>query len=95
MTARSLLEVMVGATQFCFPLLMIATIAVVFAQKAGSSFLDKHDGAKAAYERIVAAGPKEGWSGYVILALVCIWLAVMVVLMLLSIDAGDPRRFRS
>ena len=94
MMAQSLLETMARVTQFCFPLLMVATIVVVFARKAGSRFLEKNDGVKAAYERIVAAGPKEGWSGYVILALVCVWLAAMAVLVLVSIDAGDPRRLR-
>ena len=53
--------------------------------------MKKHAKAKAMYERIVAAGPKEGWSGYVILALVCLWLAVMAGGIFLSIDAGDPK----
>lgn len=82
---------MIQATMACFPLLMVATVFVFFGRKAGQSFLEKHAKTKAAYDRIVAAGPKEGWSGYIILALVCLWLAVMAGSILLSIDAGDPK----
>lgn len=91
MTSQVLLNFMIQATMACFPLLMVATIFVFFGRKAGQRFLEKHAKAKKAYDRIVAAGPKEGWSGYIILALVCLWLAVMAGSILLSIDAGDPK----
>lgn len=91
MTSQVLLDFMIRVSMFCFPVLMVATVLVFFGRKAGQRFLEKHAKAKATYERIVAAGPKEGWSGYVILALVCLWLAVMAGSILLSIDAGDPK----
>lgn len=91
MFSSSLLNAMIYATIACFPLLMLATVVIFFVKKRGASFLESSPGARRAYDRIVAVGPKEGWSGYVILALVLLWLAVMAGLLLLEIDSGDPR----
>lgn len=88
----TLLIAMVNATRFCFPLLMVVTVVVYLARKPIAALLDRNERAKAVRGRIIEAGPKEGWSGYVILAAVCIWLAVMAGLILVSIDAGDPKK---
>lgn len=90
MTSSTILNVMIYATLACFPLLMLATLVVAFAKKRGVAFLQANSDAKRAYDRIVAAGPKEGWSGYVILALVLLWLALMAGLVLTSVQSGDP-----
>ena len=92
MTSGILLDAMIRATQFCFPLLMVATAIIVLMKKPVTAFLDGNERAKAAYDRIVKAGPKEGWSGYVILAAICVWLAAMAWLAFSSIEAGDPER---
>ena len=77
MTGSVILNAMIYASIACFPLLMLATVVIFFAKKRGSAFLQANPSARRVYDRIVAAGPKEGWSGYVILALVLLWLAIM------------------
>ena len=86
MSTSILLNAMAYATAFCFPLLMVATVIIFLARKRGEAFLESNPGARRAYDRIVAAGPKEGWSGYVIGAIVFLWLAVMAALILLSMQ---------
>ena len=91
LTGSVMLNAMIYATIACFPLLMLATVVIFFAKKRGSAFLRSNPSARRVYDRIVAAGPKEGWSGYVILAIVLLWLAVMAGLLFVSIESGDPR----
>ena len=91
MSSSTVLNVMIYATMACFPLLMVATVVVFLAKRRGSAFLQSNPRARRVYDRIVASGPKEGWSGYVIGALVLLWIAVMAALAFFSIQGGDPR----
>lgn len=62
------------------------SFAVAFLKPFVGRFIDSRPGLKRGYDRIVEAGPKEGWSGYVILAVVMLFLFFPVVLFLLNAD---------
>lgn len=85
-----LLAVMVWVSYACLPVLMLLTVFLHFAKRRGKTLLQSKLGLKRLYDRLVAIGPKEGWSGYLICALVFLWLFAMATVIMTTIQAGNP-----
>ncbi len=57
-----------------FPVCLVATLAIVLLKKPIRNFIGGRPALEERYQRIKAAGPKEGWSGYVLAAVVMLFL---------------------
>lgn len=85
-----LLTAMVWISGACFPVLMLLTVFLYFAKRGGKALLQSRPKLKRLYDKLVAIGPKEGWSGYLICALVFLWLFAMAAVIMTTIQAGNP-----
>lgn len=57
-----------------FPICLVVTFVVVVLKKPIRNFVRSRPALEDRYQRIKAAGPKEGWSGYVLTAVVMLFL---------------------
>lgn len=57
-----------------FPICLVATFVIVLLKKPIRNFMKSRPALEDRYQRIKAAGPKEGWSGYVLTAVVMLFL---------------------
>ncbi|MBQ9954267.1 MAG: hypothetical protein IJO87_02425 [Eggerthellaceae bacterium] len=57
-----------------FPVCLVATLFIVLLKKPVRNFIRKRPALEARHQKIKAAGPKEGWSGYVLFAVVMLFL---------------------
>lgn len=79
-------DMWVMAALLIFPICMLVSFIVAFLKPLIGRFIDARPELKRRYDRIVEAGPKEGWSGYVILVVVMLFLFFPMVLFLLNAD---------
>lgn len=82
------LVIMTYISLAALPVLMLLTIALYTGKTAFSRFLPKEGPAGIFLDRLRELGPREGWAGYVMLITVCLWLAIMAVLVLNTVNKG-------
>lgn len=80
----ALMDIWVMAALLIFPICLLISFVVAFLKPFVGRFIDGRPNLKRRYDRIVEAGPKEGWSGYVILVAVMFFLFFPVVMFLIN-----------
>ncbi len=67
-----------------FPICLVATFAIVLLKKPIRNFVGSRPDLEERYQRIKATGPKEGWSGYVLIAVVMLFLFGSAAMILIA-----------
>ncbi len=78
------MDIWIMAALSIFPICLVATFVVALLKPYIGRFIDNRPALKRRYDRIVEVGPKEGWSGYVIYAVVMIFLFFPLVMFLIG-----------
>ena len=80
----AVMDIWVMAALLIFPICLVVTFVVAILKPHIGRFISDRPELKRRYDRIVEAGPKEGWSGYVIFAVVMIFLFFPAIMLLFA-----------
>ena len=80
----ALMDIWVMAALLIFPICLVVTFVVAILKPRVGRFIDSRPELKRRYDSIVEAGPKEGWSGYVIFVVVMLFLFFPAIMLLLN-----------
>lgn len=84
------LVIMTYISLAALPVLMLLTVTLYAGKATFSRFLPKEGSTGIFLDRLREVGPREGWAGYAILIAVCLWLTIMAVLVLGTVNEGEP-----
>lgn len=67
-----------------FPICLVSTLVIVLLKKPIRNFVGSRSALEDRYQKVKAAGPKEGWSGYVLTAVVMLFLFGSAAMILIA-----------